>query len=97
MDLIKNSLKVLKDKLNNLPADTYYEDGDYLVVLSVKEIDEEINALTVGVCKKGTDVIFSNFIKTGTKKDIELYVDEPECITKVSEYIDNLLKKIKED
>lgn len=96
MNLIKNSLENLKERLNDLPADTYYEEGDYLVIFSVKEVDDETNAFSVGVCKKGTDVLFSNFVKTGTLKDIEQYLQEPECFSKASEYITNLLKKAEE-
>lgn len=90
--LIKLTLEQLKNDLSVFPSEKYFEDGEYIVLFSVKEIDD-ILAFSVGVNKKGTDLLFSNFLADGKVEDIKKYIDKADTVGNISKRINDLIQK----
>lgn len=94
-ELIKTTLEQIKNDLGKsaFPIEKYFDDDNYIYLFSVKEIDDFL-AFSVGVNKKGTDVLFSNFLADGTPDDIEKYIGKQDLVNDILKRINDLTQKV---
>lgn len=97
-DKLKNSISLtiqkIKENLSEkiLPFEQKIEYKNKNIVLSVKDIDNELS-LILSVASKDNDITFSNFIFDGSKHDLLAYLSTSEALEKTSAYAESLLSK----
>ena len=92
--LIELTLNHLKTDLEKkvFPAEKFFEYENHIVLFSLKEIDD-ILALSVGVNKEGTDLMFSNFLSNGNTEDIKSYLDKTDTVDNIQKTLSELILK----